>query len=384
MNNQNAIYFDYAASTPVDPQVLKSMLPYFNKYYGNPGGTHSYSRHLAEQAEACRTLIAKGLNIKPSEIIFMASATEANNTIFNSIARDKSIKGKHILISAIEHPSVTKPAEILADAGFKVEKIPVDSTGLVEPDKIEKQLREDTVLVSVMHVNNETGAIQPIDQIGRLCRQHGILFHTDTAQSFGKIKIDLNRINADYISISSHKLYGPLGCGLLYCRTGKPLMPLLYGGGQEYGRRSSTLNVPGIIGLGAAFKIFEENRENEINHLTSLKKYFMEKLSQTIADWKINSPEGRSFPGIISISFKNLNAEILNMQLNKNGFAVSTGSACSSGSMKPSSVLSAMGVAPEWIKGSIRFSFGRFTTIEQIDRLMQILPDLVQKVKNTR
>jgi len=384
MNRQNSIYFDYAASTPVDPMALEAMLPYFKDFYGNTGGVHRYAQQLSEQLENQRALFAENLRAKPAEIIFTSSATESNNTIIKGVARSLQAKGKHILISEIEHPSVYQPAQYLKQQGFDVQRIPVTDKGILESGKIEKLIRADTILVSVMHVNNETGVIQPIEEISSICKQKDVLLHTDAAQSLGKITIDLSRLPIDYLSASSHKIYGPPGSALLYCRSGSPYLPLLHGGGQEDGRRSSTVNIPGITGFGAAFKIASHNQKEEWKRLAELRKLFTDKLYHSIPEVQINGDERHTIPGIISVSFKGTDAEILSMQLNRQGFAVSTGSACSSGSIKESPVLKAMGIDTDWIKGTIRFSTGRYTGKDEIESLFRILPDLVQKVRKIR
>ncbi len=384
MSSGNKIYLDYAASTPVDQAVLQSMMPYLTEFYGNAGGVHHYSKVLSEELENQRGYIAKSLGANTSEVIFTSSATESNNTIIKGVAYALQKKGRHILISSIDHPSVYKPAEYLHRQGYIIERIPVHYNGLINIIELENMIREDTILVSVMHVNNETGVIQPIADIGNICRKNGILFHTDAAQSLGKMEINLTKVDIDYLSASSHKTYGPLGAALLYCRSGSPFIPLLHGGGQEDDHRSSTVNIPAISGFGHAFKLAIQKRSEEWDRLKKIRENFNNTLINSIPDVQINGDESNTIPGIISVSFKDTDAEILSMQLNRKGIAVSTGSACSSGSITDSTVLKAMGLGTEWIRGTIRFSMGRQTTEEEIETLFKILPDLVQRVRKIR
>ncbi|MGD9898822.1 MAG: cysteine desulfurase family protein [Calditrichaceae bacterium] len=375
------IYLDNAATTPVDVRVLEYMMPYLTEKWGNSTGTHYYSRIMNDALEESRTIFAKILGGKESEIVFTGSATESNNTIIKGIARADNPKGKHIIISAIEHSSVHETCRYLEKSGYEITVIPVNRTGRVNPDDIQSAIRPDTLLVSVILVNNEIGTLEPVEKIGRICHAAGVLFHTDAVQGFGKIDLNVNKFHIDLLSASSHKIYGPGGAGLLYIRSGVKMDPLLHGGMQENGLRSSTVNVAAIAGFAKAAELMVAERMEENNLLGKFKNKIIGNAQKNIPEVLINGDPEYSVNHIVSISFKNADGELIAMQLDREGIAVSTGSSCSSGQFNRSHVLSACRIPESWAKGTIRISLGRFTKETEIDYLMEILPEIVKKVR---
>ncbi len=375
------IYLDYAATTPVDARVVEYMMPYLTEKWGNSTGTHHFARMMSDTLEESRNIFSEMLGAKESEIIFTGSATESNNTIIKGIANAAQSRGRHLLISAIEHPSVLQTCKYLEKSGYEITTIPVDKTGCVNPDDIRSAIRSDTILVSVMLVNNETGALEPVEKIGEICQKAGVLFHTDAVQGFGKIHINVNDFHIDLLSASSHKIYGPGGAGLLYIRSGAKMEPLLHGGMQENGLRSSTVNVAAIAGFAKASELMIEERTKENNLLGKLKNKIIESAQNNIPEVLINSSPDCSANHILNISFKNTDGELIAMQLDRDGIAVSTGSSCSSGQFNRSHVLSACKIPENWAKGTIRISMGRFTKESEVDYLIEILPKIVEKVR---
>lgn len=372
---------DYAASTPVDPQVMKAMFPYFNKYHGNASSLHDFGIKSATVLEESRQMIAKMIYAQSREIIFTSSATESNNTALKGVAFANQEKGKHILISAIEHDCVLGSAAWLKKLGFEIETISVNRYGLVDPDEIEKCIRPDTILVSVMHANNEMGTIEPIAKIGKLCRQHNVYFHTDAAQSFGKIPIDVSKMNIDLLTASSQKIYGPKGAALLYVRQGTKINPLLHGGGHEFGLRSGTSNIPAIVGFAKAAEICEEEMERENIRLAELRDRLIKEILTTIPKSHLNGHATKRLANNINIRFDGIEGESILMMLNAQGVAGATGSACSSKNLKPSHVLIAMRIEPERVHGSLRLSLGRWTKQEDIDYVTKILPKIIKRLR---
>ncbi len=375
------IYLDYAATTPVDARVVEYMMPYLTEKWGNSTGTHHFAKMMNDTLEESRNIFSEILGAKESEIIFTGSATESNNTIIKGIANAAQSRGRHLLISAIEHPSVLQTCKYLEKSGYEITTIPVDKTGCVNPDDIRSAIRSDTILVSVMLVNNETGALEPVEKIGEICQKAGVLFHTDAVQGFGKIHINVNDFHIDLLSASSHKIYGPGGAGLLYIRSGAKMEPLLHGGMQENGLRSSTVNVAAIAGFAKASELMIEERTKENNLLGKLKNKIIESAQNNIPEVLINSAPECSVNHILNISFKNADGELIAMQLDRDGIAVSTGSSCSSGQFNRSHVLSACKIPENWAKGTIRISMGRFTKESEIDYLIEVLPKIVEKVR---
>ncbi len=372
--NKKKIYLDYAATTPVDEQVVKAMLPYFSEKFGNTMSIHGFGQEAKLVLEKSRETVADLMKAKPNEIIFTSSATESNNTVL------KGIKGKHIIISSIEHLCIMRTAEWLEDQGVKITRIPVDKNGLINPLDVKKAITKDTVLVSIIHASNEIGTIQDIEKIGKICQQAGVLFHTDASQTFGKIPVDVNKMNIDLLTTSSHKIYGPKGVACLFIRQGVELTPLLHGGGQENGLRSSSVNISGIVGFAKACEIAKEKMGTENQRTIKLRDKLITNVLKIKNSYLTGHPVKR-LPNSASFRFDFIEGESLIIQLDLNGIAVSTGSACSSIRLKPSHVLLATGLTHGQAHGSVRISLGRQTTEKDIDYLIKVLPNIVKKLR---
>jgi cysteine desulfurase len=371
------MYFDYAATTPVDKRVIKSMIPFLNQKFGNPSSMHSFSADTKKALEKSRSIIAKVIKANPKEIVFTSSATESNNMALKGVAFAK--KKGHILVSSIEHDCVLNTAKWLGKNGFEVEFLPVDRYGMVDPKEVERRIKKNTILVSVMHVNNEVGTIQPIREIGKICKENNIYFHSDAAQSFGKIPIDIT--NIDLLTISSQKIYGPKGAAALFVKEGVKIEPLLHGGGQEGGLRSSTENVPAIVGFAKATEICFSLMDKEQERLTKLRDKIIDKLIKEVPNCYLNGHPTKRISNNINIRFSFIEGEAILFMLNSYGIAVSTASACSSPKLEPSHVLSAMGLKQEDAHGSIRISLGRMTKISEVNYLLKVLPEIVKKLR---
>ncbi len=374
------IYLDYAATTPVDPRVVRSMLPFLSKKFGNTMSLHSFGQDAKNALDQSRSIVAKLINAKADEIIFTSSATESNNTALKGVAFTNSNKGKQIIISSIEHPCIMESAEWLEKQGFEITRLPVDKHGMINPEDVRKAIKSETILVSVIHASNEIGAIQPIEEIGKICRQKGIYFHTDASQSFGKILIYVKKMNIDLLTASSHKIYGPKGAGLLFVRQGVKIEPLLHGGGQEKGLRGGTVNIPAIVGFAKAAEICQKNMAKEEKRLSKLKQKLVNGLLK-IKGSHLNGSLENSLPNILNIRFDFTEGESLVFQLDSYGISCSTGSACSSTSLEPSHVLLAIGLKPQEAHGFLRISLGRFTKQSDIDYLLKVLPKVVKKIR---
>jgi cysteine desulfurase len=374
------VYMDYAATTPVDPRVLKAMLPFFTKRFGNTMSLHSFGREAKKALENSREVIANLMNAETEEIIFTSSATEANNFALKGIAFANKEKGKHIIVSKIEHHCVLESARWLEKQGFEVTYLPVDRYGLVDLGQLENAIRKDTILVSIMHANNEIGTIEPIEEIGKICSEHGVYFHTDAAQSYGKIPIDVKKMNIDLLTASSHKMYGPKGAACLFVRKGVKIEPLLHGGGHEFGLRSSTVNVPAIVGFAEAARICKKVMKKEAERLTKLRDRLI-KGCLKIEDSHLNGHPKLRLPNNANFWFAFIEGESLIMELDTHGIAASTGSACSSESLEPSHVLLAIGLKPHEAHGSLRLSIGRWTTKKEIDYVLKVLPEAVERLR---
>ncbi len=379
MEIKQPIYLDYAATTPLDPRVYSAMQPWLSDVFGNSSSVHRFGRQALDAVEAARKELAQMINARPSEIVFTASATEANNLALKGIAEAQAHRGRHILISAIEHASVNETGRYLETKGFEVGRIPVLANGRVNMQALEEMVRPDTILVSVMQVNNELGTIQDLEAIGSFCKNRGILFHSDAAQGFAKLPIDVQALNLDLLSVASHKIYGPVGAGFLYIRSGVKLAVQMHGGGHEDGRRASTLNVPAIAGLAAAARVYREEGAEEQQRMARIRALFLDETERVVPNIVVNGDGDRGLPNILNLSFLGCDAELLAMQLDKAGVAVSTGSACSGGTVRISRVLKACGMDAKRGKGAVRFSFGRFTTEEEIEHVVRLLPGLVQQ-----
>ncbi len=371
---------DYAATTPVDSRVLKAMNPYFSEKYGNTMSLHKQGREAKKALEESRKSVAALMNAEPDELIFMGSATEANNMVLKGVAYANKKKGKHIIISAIEHSCILEPASWLEKQGYEVTHLPVDKFGLVDLTQLENAIRKDTVLVSMMHANNEIGTIQDIQKIGKICKEKGVCFHSDAAQTFGKIPIDVKKMNTDLLSISSHKLYGPKGVGGLYIRKGTKIEPLLHGGGHEFKKRASTVNVAGIVGFAEAARIQKKEMDSDSKKQTSLRNKLISQLLK-IEDSHLNGHLTKRLPNNASFWFAYIEGESLLMQLDANGVSASTGSACSSDSLEASHVLRAIGLMPQEAHGSLRLSLGKYTTAEEVDYVLEVVPKSVERLR---
>jgi cysteine desulfurase len=374
------VYMDYAATTPVDPRVLKAMLPFFTKKFGNTMSLHSFGREAKKALENSRETIANLMNAEPEEIIFTSSATEANNLALKGIAFANREKGKHIIVSKIEHHCVLESARWLEKNGFEITYLPVDKYGLIDLGQLENAIRKDTILVSIMHANNEIGTIEPIEEIGKICSEHGVYFHTDAAQTFGKIEVDVEKMNVDLLTASSHKMYGPKGAACLFVRKKVKIEPLLHGGGQEFGLRSSTVNVPAIVGFAEAAKICKSEMKKEGRRQSLLRDKLIKGVLK-IEDSHLNGHPTKRLPNNANFWFASVDGEALVTQLDMHGIAASTASACSSESLEPSHVLLAIGLRPEEANGSLRLSLGRWTKKEDVNYVLKVLPDVIENLR---
>jgi len=376
------IYLDHSATTPVDPQVAELMLKYYLEYYGNPSSVHFFGRQVKKALEEARIQVASLIKADPTEITFTSGGTEADNLAIQGAARARASKGKHLITSAIEHHAVLDTFHYLAKNGYEITVLPVDEEGIVRVDDLRKALRSDTILISIMHANNEVGAIQPIAEIGEIAREKDILFHVDAVQSLGKLPIDVKNMNIDLLTISSHKIYGPKGVGALYVRKGIKISPLIFGGSQERKLRSGTENAPGIIGFGKACELADQRMEEENKRLTRLRDKLMNGIVSKIEKVKINGPIGaKRLPNNVNFSVYYVEGESLLLSLDMLGIAASSGSACTSGSLDPSHVLLEMGLSHEVAHGSLRLSLGNQNTEEDIDFVLEELPKIVDRLR---
>lgn len=375
------IYFDYAATTPVDPKVLKAMMPYFSDKFANSMSFHSMGQEVGEIIEDNREKLAGFIGAKPNEIIFTGSATESNNMVLKGIMEANKNKGNHLIISSIEHDCVLGSANFLEKNGFKVTYLDVDKNGFVKLDDLERSIDEKTVLVSIIHGNNEIGTIQDLKKIGEICKKNNVYFHTDASQSFGKVKIDVNKMNVDLMTASSHKIYGPKGAALLYIKEGIKIQPLFHGGGHEFGLRSSTLNTPAIIGFVKAAEIAMKNLEEENERISGLRDKLIDGILKNIKATALNGDRKERLSNNVNISFGLVEGESLLLELDDLGIECSTGSACSSKTLATSHVLLALGKTAVEAHGSIRFSLGRFTKESDVNYLLKVLPRAVEKLR---
>ena len=375
------VYLDNNATTKVDEAVLQTMLPYFSEYYGNPFSLHLFGTETGKAVTEARQTIADILKAKPSEIIFTASGSEADNLAIRGIAKAYKHRGKHIITSTIEHPAVKNTFIDLMEDGFEITMVPVDENGVMIIDEFKKALREDTILVSVMHANNEVGSFQPIEEITKITKERKIILHVDAVQTMGKVEIYPERMGIDLLSFSGHKFHAPKGIGVLYKRDGVRLARVITGGNQEGKRRPGTSNVPYIVGLAKALEISVANMKEEWNREEKLRNYFEDEVSKRIPEIKINGKGARRLPGTSSITFKYLEGESMLLNLSLKGIAVSSGSACSSDSLQPSHVLLAMGVPAEFAHGTLRFSLSKYTTKEEIDYTIESLVEIIGKLR---
>ena len=376
------VYLDNNATTKVDEEVVKAMLPYFSEYYGNPFSLHLFGVETGKAVSEARQTIADILKAKPSEIIFTASGSEADNLAIRGIAKAYKHRGKHIITSTIEHPAVKNTFMDLMEDGFEVTMVPVDENGVMIMDEFKKALREDTILVSVMHANNEVGTFQPIEEIAKITKERKIIFHVDAVQTMGKVEIYPEKMGIDLLSFSGHKFHAPKGIGVLYKRDGVRLARIITGGNQEGKRRPGTSNVPYIVGLAKALQMAVANMKEVWDKEEKLRDYFEDEVTKRIPEIKINGKGARRLPGTSSITFKYLEGESMLLNLSLKGIAVSSGSACSSDSLQPSHVLLAMGIPAEFAHGTLRFSLSKYTTKEEIDYTIESLVEIIGKLRD--
>jgi cysteine desulfurase len=373
------VYLDHNASTPVHPEVVAEMLPYFGQVFGNPSSVHGFGREAREAVDTARDRVAAFLRARPDEIVFTSGGTESDNFGVKGLAWARG-RG-HIITSKIEHHAVLRTCQALEAQGFSVSYLPVDEFGMIDPDDVRRALRPDTIAISIMHANSEVGSIQPVRAIGALAREHGVPFHVDAVQTFGKVDIDLDAFNIDLPSFSGHKIYGPKGVAGLYIRKGTKMVSVQHGGEHERRRRAGTENVPGIVGLGKAAEVRGRDMKDEAARLTALRDRLWEGIRARVPDVRLNGHPTERVPGTANICYRNVESESIVLGLDLKGIAVSAGSACTSGSVEPSYVLVAMGVPVEWAMGAVRSSLGRSTTAEDIDYVVESVEPIVRKLR---
>ncbi|HPJ34845.1 MAG TPA: cysteine desulfurase family protein [Spirochaetota bacterium] len=372
-------YLDYNGTTPLDPEVITAMRPFLEENFGNPSSSHWYGIRPKQAVEAARKQVAKLINCLPEEIIFTSGGTESNNNAIKGIARTLQHKGRHIVTSAFEHPAVIEVCRYLESEGFETTLVPVDKEGMLDPEMVNQVLRSDTILITVMHANNEVGTVQPIEAISRLAREHGIVMHTDAAQSLGKIPVDVQALGVDMLSIAGHKIYAPKGIGALYVRKGITLEKFCHGAGQENGWRAGTENVPGIAALGKACEIADRDIEAAMTRMREMRDRLHLGISGRISEVRLNGHHENRLPNTLNLSFKGLEANSILEEIGLE-VAASAGAACHADTVAISHVLEAMQVPLEWAKGTLRFSVGRMTTVEEIDRAIDAVSNAVTEL----
>jgi cysteine desulfurase len=375
------IYLDHNATTPVHPEVFEAMLPYYKDKFGNASSIHSFGREAKVALEESREKVAKSINASPQEIYFTSGGTESDNLAIKGTAFANRKKGKHIITSKIEHHAVLESCKFLEKEGFEITYLPVDKYGFVDPDNLKKAIRKDTILASIMHVNNEVGTIQPLEELCKITKERGVYFHTDAVQSVGKMPVDVQKLNVDMLSMSGHKIYGPKGVGAIYIRKGTRMTSWSHGGHHERSRRAGTENVPGIVGLAKTVEIAQRDMEQQSQQMKNLTEAFYQKVTHAIPDVILNGHLEKHIPNTLNLSFKAVEGESIILSLDLKGVAVASGSACTSGTLEPSHVLSAMGISPEIAQGAIRFSFGRDNTMADVDYVVGILPEIVSRLR---
>lgn len=375
------IYLDYNATTPVHPEVIEEIKPFLTERFGNPSSIHWAGREVKKHIEEAREKVARLINADPMEIVFTSSGTEADNFAIKGTVETFKEKGDHIITTSVEHPAVLNTCKYLEKCGYRVTYLRVDSYGMLDLDELKSAITDKTILISVMFANNETGTIFPIEEIGKIAREKGVIFHCDAVQAAGKVPIDVKKLNVDLLAISGHKFYAPKGIGSLYIRRGVKLRPLIHGGHQEKNRRAGTENVIGIVALGKACEIALRDMEKESQRILGLRRRLEEGILKTIKDVSINGHPENRIPNTTNISFHYIEGESLILNLDLEGIAASTGSACTSGTLEPSHVLMAMGIDPVLAQGSVRFSLGKWNTEEDIDRVLEVLPGIVERLR---
>ncbi|KKP56842.1 cysteine desulfurase NifS [candidate division WS6 bacterium RIFOXYC1_FULL_33_9] len=375
------IYLDNAATTRLNPKVLDSMLPYLKENYGNPSSIHFLGRENKKAIDKAREQVAKSLNVQFNEIFFTGGGSESDNWAIKGVAFANESKGKHIITTNIEHHAVLHTCKYLEKYGFEITYLPVKSNGIIDIEDLKKAIREDTILISVMFANNEIGTIQPIKEIGEIAREKGIYFHTDAVQAIGHIPIDVKELNIDLLSLSAHKFNGPKGVGVLYIKSGVNILSMIHGGGQERGKRAGTENVAGIVGLGEAIEIATKDIEKKSKYLITLRDRTIKELINRIPDTILNGDPKKRLPGNINVCFKYIEGESILLMLDMKGLAASSGSACTSGSLKPSHVLLAIGLPHEIAHGSLRLTLSEETTDKDMEYLLEVLPPIVENLR---
>ena len=375
------MYLDNSATTQVSEEVFKEMEPYFIEEFGNPSTLYGIGCESKKALNLARQRVADSINAKPEEIIFTSGGSESDNLAIKGVAFKLAKKGKHIITTNIEHPAVKNTLGFLESLDFKVTYLPVNADGVIEIDDLKEAITDETILITVMHANNEIGTIQPIGEIGKIAREKGIKFHVDAVQSFGKIEVDVEKLNIDLLSLSSHKINGPKGVGALYIRKGTKISNFLYGGAQESKHRAGTENVAGIVAFGKAAELADVNFDEHVKHSSQLRDYMMAEIEKRIPDVYVNGDKDHRHPGNLNVTFKKIEGESILLMLNHMGISVSTGSACSSKSLEPSHVLTALGVNEEDIHGTIRFTVGDFTTKEDVDYVLDTLEEIVTRLR---
>jgi len=379
------IYLDYGASTPVDPEVIDEMIPYFNEKYGNPSSIHSFGVEALDAIEESREKVAKMIGAKADEIIFTAGGTESDNLAIKGALfknRDKkNSKGYSLITCAIEHPAVLETCKYLDKIGYKTKFVPVDKEGIIDLGELEKSISDDTAIITVMFANNEIGVIEPMEEIGKIAKENNVLFHTDAVQAVGKVPIDVKKLNLDLLSLSSHKIYGPKGVGALYVKKGTSLQTIAHGGGHEKGLRSSTLNTPGIVGLGKACELGLKRMDKDVKHMCGLRDKLIKNILE-IEESYLNGHPKKRLCNNAHFRFTAIEGEALNLMLDDMGIAGATGSACSSKKLQASHVLTSIGLKPEQAHGSLRLTLGRHTSKEEIEYVSNAIPEVVRKLRN--
>jgi len=375
------IYLDYNATTPTDERVLKKMMPYFKDIYSNPSSVYRFAQESKRAVEEARGSLVALLNAEDSEIVFTSGGTESDNTAIKGIALAKKDKGRHIITSKIEHHAVLYACAALEEQAYEVTYLGVNEYGRINLEELKKSIRKDTILVSIMYANNEVGTIQPIKEIADICKDKGVCFHSDAIQAVGKVNVDTKALGLDLLSLSGHKFYGPKGVGALYVKKGLKFTPLSHGGGHERGRRSGTENVAGIVGLGEAARLAKIELEDEAKRIKPLRDKLEEGILKSILKVKVNGdPDNRMF-NTLNVCIKHIEGESILINLDFEGICASSGSACTSGSLEPSHVLLAMGIPAETAHGSLRMSLGKYTSDEEIDKVLAVLPPIVEKLR---
>ncbi len=380
MSTVRRIYLDHGATTPTDPGVVEAMLPFFAERFGNASSVHQFGQEAREAVDRARAIVASAIGAGPQEIVFTSGATEADNFAVLGAAWANESRGRHVITSAVEHHAVLEPCRFLESRGFEVTVLPVDRAGRVDPDDVRRAVRGDTTLISLMHANNEIGTLEPVAEVGRIAHERGILMHTDATQSVGILPVNVDALSVDLLSLSAHKRYGPKGVGALYIRKGSKLARIQHGGSHERNRRAGTENVPAIVGFGAAVTIALHTMNDEAARLRGLRDRLFEGLTR-FDGVHVNGHRTERLPGNVNVSFEGTDSESILLALDLQGVAASSGSACTSGSLEPSHVLSAIGLPPEIAAGTVRLSLGRWNTDQDVEAVLTMLPEILRSLR---